>query len=162
MAADPKVELTSQDTTLIRFELMRLRDLGAVVRNERSAYDYPWSDRVFVDCLAAGHECWIARTRREVIGHAVLSVAAGEAHLLNICIGASAQHQGHGRALAEHMIARAIGRGADVIFLEVRPSNAAARRLYSSLGFDEVGLRKRYYPAENGREDAKVLALRLD
>ena len=155
MAADPKVEI-------IRFELMRLRDLAAVVRNERSAYAYPWPDRVFVDCLAAGHECWIARCRGEVIGHAILSVAAREAHLLNICIGAAAQRRGHGRALAEHMIARAIGRGALVIFLEVRPSNAAARRLYTSLGFDEVGLRKRYYPADSGREDAKVLALRLD
>ena len=155
MAADPEVEL-------IRFELMRLRDLAAVVRNERSAYEYPWPDRVFVDCLAAGHECWIARCHGQVIGHAVLSVAAREAHLLNICIGADVQRRGHGRALAKHMIARAMGRGALVIFLEVRPSNAPARRLYTSLGFDEVGLRKRYYPAESGREDAKVLALRLD
>ena len=141
---------------------MRLRDLGAVVRNERSAYEYPWPDRVFVDCLAAGHECWIARSRGKVIGHAVLSVAAREAHLLNLCIGAAEQRRGHGRALAEHMVARAIGRGALVMFLEVRPSNAVARGLYTSLGFDEIGLRKRYYPAEDGREDAKVLALRLD
>ena len=141
---------------------MRLTDLAAVVQNERSAYAYPWSDRIFVDCLASGHECWIARCRRDVIGHAVLSVAAREAHLLNLCIGAAAQRRGHGRALAEHMIARAIGRGALAVFLEVRPSNAAARRLYTSLGFDEVGLRKRYYPAESGREDAKILALRLD
>ena len=139
-----------------------MRDLDAVVRNERSAYDYPWSDGVFVDCLAAGHECWIARFRGEVIGHAVLSVAAREAHLLNICIGLAEQRQGHGRALAEHMIARAIGRGALVLFLEVRPSNMVAYRLYASLGFDEVGRRKWYYPAPNGREDAKVLALRLD
>ena len=155
MAADPEVEI-------VRFEVMHLRDLAAVVRNERSAYDYPWPDRVFVDCLAAGHECWIARFQGEVIGHAVLSVAAREAHLLNICIGMTAQRQGHGRALAEHMIARAIGRGALAMFLEVRPSNAAARHLYMSLGFDEVGLRRRYYPAVDGREDAKILALRLD
>ena len=155
MAADPEVDL-------VTFEAMRLIDLDAVVSNERSAYDYPWSDGVFVDCLAAGHECWIARCRSEVIGHAILAVAAREAHLLNICIGSAAQRQGHGRALAEHMIARAIGRGALVIFLEVRPSNAIAHRLYASLGFDEVGRRKWYYPAPNGREDAKVLALRLD
>lgn len=155
MAADPEVEI-------VRFEIMRLRDLDAVVRNERSAYAYPWSNGVFVDCLAAGHECWIARCEGQVVGHAVLSVAAREAHLLNICIGLSAQRQGHGRALAEHMIARAIGRRARVIFLEVRQSNDIARRLYTSLGFDEVGLRRRYYPAANGREDAKILALRLD
>ena len=155
MAADPELEL-------VNFEVMRLGDLDAVVRNERSAYDYPWSDGVFVDCLAAGHECWIARSRGEVIGHAVLAVAAREAHLLNICIGLAEQRQGHGRALAEHMIARAIGRGALVLFLEVRPSNMVAYRLYASLGFDEVGRRKWYYPAPNGREDAKVLALRLD
>ena len=155
MAADPEVDL-------VTFEVMRLVDLDAVVRNERSAYDYPWSDGVFVDCLAAGHECWIARFRGEVIGHAVLAVAAREAHLLNICIGVAEQRQGHGRALAEHMISRAIGRGAMVLFLEVRPSNMVAYRLYASLGFDEVGRRKWYYPAPSGREDAKVLALRLD
>ena len=155
MAADPEVEI-------VRFEVMRLRDLDAVVRNERSAYAYPWSNGVFVDCLAAGHECWIVRCGGEVVGHAVLSVAAREAHLLNICIGAAAQRQGHGRALVKHMIARAIGRGALVVVLEVRPSNAAARRLYASLGFDEVGRRRRYYPSPNGREDAQILALRLD
>ena len=155
MAADP-------EAGVVHFEVMGLRDLDAVVRNERSAYDYPWSDGVFVDCLAAGHECWIARYQGEVIGHAVLAVAAREAHLLNICIGLAEQRQGHGRALAEHIIARAIGRGALVLFLEVRPSNTNAYRLYASLGFDEVGRRKWYYPAPNGREDAKVLALRLD
>ena len=155
MAADPELEI-------VHFEVMSLRDIDAVVRNERSAYAYPWSNGVFVDCLAAGHECWIARCSGDVVGHAVLSVAAREAHLLNICIGAAAQRQGHGRALAKHMIARAIGRGAMVIFLEVRPSNEAARHLYTSLGFDEVGLRRRYYPSPNGREDAQILALRLD
>ena len=155
MAADPEVDL-------VTFEVMRLVDLDAVVRNERSAYDYPWSNGVFVDCLAAGHECWIARYRGEIIGHAVLAVAAREAHLLNICVGLAEQSQGHGRALAQHMIARAIGRGALVLFLEVRPSNEIAYRLYASLGFDEVGRRKWYYPAPNGREDAKVLALRLE
>ena len=155
MAADPEPEL-------VLFEAMRLRDVDDVVRNERSAYAFPWSSGIFADCIAAGHECWIARSRGKVIGHAVLSVAAREAHLLNICIGLSAQRRGHGRALAQHMIARAIGRGALVMFLEVRPSNEIARRLYESLGFDEVGLRKRYYPAANGREDARVLALRLD
>ena len=155
MAADPELEI-------VAFEVMRLRDIDDVVRNERSAYAFPWSSSIFVDCIAAGHECWIARRRGEVIGHAVLSVAAREAHLLNICIGLSAQRQGHGRALAQHMIARAIGRGALMIFLEVRQSNEIAHRLYTSLGFDEVGLRRRYYPAADGREDAKVLALRLD
>lgn len=155
MAADPELEI-------VAFEVMHLRDVEDVVRNERSAYAFPWAGSIFVDCMAAGHECWIARCRGEVIGHAVLSVAAREAHLLNICIGLDAQRQGHGRALAEHMIARAIGRRAHVMFLEVRPSNEIACRLYASLGFDEVGLRKRYYPAANGREDAKILALRLD
>ena len=140
---------------------MRIDDLERVVINETRAYAYPWTRGIFADCLNAGHECWVVVIARDVIGHGVLSVAAGEAHLLNVCVRRDDQGRGYGRQLVRHMLDRALARGADVVFLEVRPSNHVAGALYESLGFNEIGRRKDYYPAENGHEDARVLAIQL-
>ena len=136
-------------------------DLDAVVTNERAAYPFPWSRGVFVDCVTAGYECWVASLGSEVIGHGVLSVGAGEAQLLNVCVAPIAQGAGYGRALATHLIGRAGAAGAERLFLEVRISNRVAMTLYDGLGFREIGRRRSYYAAENGREDAVVMALSL-
>lgn len=141
---------------------MRVIDLDGIMDNEKHAYAFPWTRGVFTDCLAAKHECWVACLEDEIIGHSVLSVAAREAHLLNVCIRRIDQSRGYGRAFVLHMIDRAAQRGAEVIFLEVRPSNHVARRLYDSLGFNEIGRRKNYYPTDCGHEDAQVLALQLN
>ncbi len=97
----------------------------------------------------------------DVIGHGVLSLVAGEAHLLNVCIRRDLQGKGHGRDLVCRMLETAKLREAEVVFLEVRPSNRVACQLCESLGFNEIGRRKDYYPAASGHEDAKVLALQL-
>ena len=97
----------------------------------------------------------------KVVGHSILSVAAGEAHLLNVCINPEVQGNGFGRQLVQHILSRAVARGASKVFLEVRPSNLIAFKLYESLGFQEIGLRKDYYPAENGREDALVFSYQV-
>jgi ribosomal-protein-alanine N-acetyltransferase len=97
-----------------------------------------------------------------IIGHGILSAAAGEGHLLNVCIRRDEQGHGHGRELVIQMLKRALAREVSVVFLEVRPSNQVAIALYDSLGFNEVGRRQGYYPAEKGREDALVLAMQLD
>lgn len=140
---------------------MVLADLDAVLENETRSYEFPWTRGIFADCLRTGHECWVLEDDREVIGHGILSLVGGEAHLLNVCIRRDLQGHGHGRELVGHMLDTARLRGAEVVFLEVRPSNRAACALYESLGFNEIGRRKDYYPARNGHEDAKVLALQL-
>jgi len=96
-----------------------------------------------------------------IAGYAILSVGAGEAHLLNICIDPGYRGQGLGRYLLGRMLDIARWNGAERLFLEVRPSNPLAKTLYESVGFDEIGRRPRYYPARNGREDAIVMALEL-
>jgi len=144
----------------IDYELLSMQqsDLPNVVRNERLAYSHPWTEGIFADCLNAGYECWLFVFEGMNIGHGIMSVAAGESHLLNVCIHPQYQGNGFGRILVEHMIHRARACRAGCMFLEVRPSNIVAYKLYEDLGFNEVGVRKDYYPAFAGREDALVLA----
>lgn len=148
----------------VGFREMEMRDLPAVTYNDRLSYSHPWSRRVFADCLQAGNDCWVVVRDKRVIGHGILQVIADESHLLNVCIIPEFQGEGFGRMLVEHMLERAVQLKANTIFLEVRPSNPIAYRLYATLGFNEIGIRRGYYPAEKGREDAIVLAkeLRLD
>ena len=144
------------------FREMTLADLDAVLEIESRAYAYPWSRGIFSDCLRGGHDCRVLSAEGELLGHAVLSAAAGEAHLLNVCVRRDRQGGGLGRLFVHHLIERARLLGAQVLFLEVRPSNHVALALYESLGFSQIGTRRDYYPAETGREDAYVLALKLD
>ena len=140
---------------------MILSDLNGVLRNERSGYTHPWTEGVFRDCLRNEDECWLLLHNGINVGHGILSVAAGESHLLNVCVNAQYQGCGFGLILVKHMLARARKRSATSIFLEVRPSNTAACELYEKLGFNEVGIRENYYPAKVGREDALVMAKEL-
>ena len=141
---------------------MVVADLDQVVENEVRAYAFPWSRGIFVDCIDANHECWVLCRCDRIIGHGVLSVGAGDGHLLNVCVRRDEQGYGYGRMLALHMIERAFQRGAAALFLEVRPSNVVAVQLYTSIGFKEVGKRKNYYPSRLGHEDAQVLVLDLE
>lgn len=141
---------------------MVLTDLDRVVENEVRAYAFPWTRGIFVDCIESNHECWVSCRGERVIGHGVLSLGAGEGHLLNVCIRRDEQGKGYGRELVLHMLERAHQRGATALFLEVRPSNLVAVRLYESIGFQEIGSRKNYYPSHLGHEDARVLVLDLE
>jgi ribosomal-protein-alanine N-acetyltransferase len=146
-----------------RLELraMRSDDINQVMALELKAYEFPWSPGIFRDCLRAGYECWVLRRADEIIGYGVLSIAAGEAHLLNACIAPADHSRGYGRHLVRRMIEVARWHRVERIFLEVRPSNQHAVVLYSSLGFNEIATRPNYYPAKHGREDAIVMALEL-
>lgn len=141
---------------------MDVDDLETVVANEFTSYAFPWTRGIFLDCLKARHECWVGCVEGEIVAHAVLSIGAGEGHLLNLCVRRDRQGLGYGRVLALHMMRRAYRRSASMLFLEVRPSNVVAANLYESLGFREIGIRPNYYPAQLGHEDARVLALDLD
>lgn len=141
---------------------MRGSDLEAVMRIETAAYPYPWTAGIFHDCLRAGHGCWVLERNDDIIGYGILSTGAGEAHVLNICIAPWQQGHGHGRHLMQRLLDAARWHRAERVFLEVRPSNPVAQRLYESLGFNEIGRRPNYYPDHGGRrEDAIVMALEL-
>ena len=140
---------------------MRDRDLAEVMAIEDAIYSHPWTRGNFADSLRAGYECRTLRLGDELIGYFVLLAAAGEAHLLNLSIAARHQRGGHGTMLLREAMALARALGARNLFLEVRPSNGAAQALYTRFGFRKVGIRKAYYPAHLGREDALVLTLPL-
>lgn len=133
-------------------------DLDEVARVEGRAYEFPWTHQIFRDCLRAGYGCFVLATNAEIIGYFVLSVAANEAHVLNVCVDPSEQRNGYGRRLMKRVLDLARWHRAERIFLEVRPSNPNAIKLYLDLGFRDIGRRPRYYPARNGREDAIVMS----
>lgn len=140
---------------------MREEDVDTVIAIERSAYPFPWTPAIFRDCLRVGYPAWVLQDDDGIFGYGVLSVAAGEAHLLNVCVAPRLQGRGHGRRLLRELLRSARQEGAQRIFLEVRPSNPQAVALYEDEGFNEIGRRPRYYPDHGGREDAIVMALEL-
>ena len=146
---------------IVSFRAMSDADLDSVMRNEYRAYAFPWTRGIFQDCLKSGYDCRLLCVNERICGHGVMSAAAGEAHLLNICVQRDLQGHGLGRKFARHMIDRARTLGASALFLEVRPSNRVAIALYTSLGFAEIGQRRDYYPTTEGREDALVYTLPL-
>jgi [ribosomal protein S18]-alanine N-acetyltransferase len=143
------------------FRPMRESDLPDVMEIERSCYQHPWSATIFSDCIHAGYSCWVCGRGAIIEGYGVVSVAAGESHLLNLCVRGTSRRQGVGRKLLRHLISIARKRNAEVVFLEVRPSNSTARQLYASEGFNELGSRRNYYPRGSGREDALILGRAL-
>lgn len=146
----------------VRMRPMGERDVGAVIQIEGSVYDFPWSEGIFCDCLRVGYSCWVVESEFGVEGYGIMSLGAGESHILNLCIRADSQGRGLGRQLLMFLLDAARRRGAYTTLLEVRPSNRGALHLYESAGFSEVGVRNAYYPGKCGREDALVLAIDLD
>ncbi len=136
-------------------------DLDRLVAIESASYPFPWTLGIFRDCLKVGYACSGLCVGSDLVGYSVFNWGAGEAHLLNLCVHPDWQRQGFGRLLLDHSIRQARTLGCRVMFLEVRPSNSGAVRLYERRGFEEAGQRPDYYPAHEGREDALVLRLDL-
>lgn len=157
--SSPFVEPSAPASTTLR--AMRETDIEAVMAIETRAYLFAWTDGIFRDCLNARYPCWLLMQSGCVIGYGVVSIAAQEAHILNICIDPDAQSHGHGRRLLRALVRVARLQNAERIFLEVRPSNPRAIALYFDEGFNEIGRRPRYYPSHLGREDAIVMAMEL-
>lgn len=141
---------------------MRNEDLPEVMRVERAAYPFPWTEGIFRDCLRVGYSCWVMSRPAEVLGYGVMSIGAGECHILNLCVHPDCQRQGLGRKILRRLLSIGRSRNADTVFLEVRSSNRAALALYTREGFCEVGMRRRYYPLAKGREDAVIMARPLN
>lgn len=143
------------------FRPMRAEDLNAVIAIERVIYTHPWTRGNFSDSLKAGYSCWVFECAGSMVGYGVMLLAANEAHLLNLSVAGPWQRQGMGHKLLEHFIRLAKDYRGKMLYLEVRPSNAAALRLYESAGFTLVAMRRSYYPAGHGREDALLMGLPL-
>ena len=137
---------------------MRPADLQAVADVEIASYRFPWTLGIFRDCLLAGYQSLVLDASGNICGYCIMSIAAGEGHVLNLCIHPSCQRLGYGRRLLVEALGRAREAGVETVFLEVRPSNRVAISLYRSLGFRLIGRRPSYYQAEQGREDAVVFA----
>ena len=144
-----------------QIRLMLPADLKTVARIEGASYNYPWNVGVFRDCLLAGYYSIVLDVGGAVTGFAIMSMAASEAHVLNICVHPAARRFGYGRRLLNALLLKAHEVEVEQVFLEVRPSNSSALGLYRSAGFAEIGVRPSYYQAEYGREDAVVLSARL-
>jgi ribosomal-protein-alanine N-acetyltransferase len=144
-----------------RLRAMTQADLPRVAALERESYVFPWNDQIFADCLRVGYHCVVVETAECVSGYGVLSMGAGEAHILNLCIAEELRRRGVGRRLLLALLRHARDRGIRDAFLEVRRSNRAAIALYHELGFECVGQRRGYYQAQEGREDALVYRLEL-
>lgn len=140
---------------------MVFADVEPVLAVEQEIYPFPWTRGNFSDSLSSGYSCWSLTTAQHLVGYGILMMAAGEGHLLNLGIAACWQKKGLGRRLLHHLIDIARSESVDMMFLEVRPSNTSAIRLYLSEGFNEIGLRRNYYPARGGREDAIVMGLSI-
>ena len=140
---------------------MMLMDLDAVLRIEQQVQSYPWTRGNFSDSLEHGHICKAYVDIDEIIGYAILMPAVDEVHLLDICIAADFQRNGLGKKLLKDMLLMAGELKFSRVLLEVRSSNVAAIALYRAMGFVEIGLRRGYYPAGQGREDALVMENKL-
>ncbi len=137
-------------------------DLDSVVKIELASYPFPWTRGIFRDCLHVGYTCRVYEIDNEILAYAVMSIGAGEAHILTLVVREDYRNGGLGNMFMQYMLNIAKKHRVTIMLLEVRPSNSGAILLYRKLGFNEVGVRPNYYPAENGREDAVIMALQLE
>lgn len=145
-----------------RFVPMSEHDLDRVAAIELDLYPFPWTRGNFADSLQAGYSTWTMRgAHDELLAYAVLMMVLDEAHLLNLSVARPCQRHGLGWRMLDWMSARAREHGARSLFLEVRPTNTEAHRLYERYGFQKIGTRRDYYPAHGGREDADVMRIHL-
>lgn len=134
-------------------------DLPAVLAIEAEGHAFPWTRGNFEDALRSGYYMVVFEHEGRVAGYGIIQIILDEGHLLNITIDPALHGRGHGRHLLLHLLEYAQAH-TDTLFLEVRPSNLHAIRLYQTVGFNEIGLRRNYYPArDGGREDALLMAL---
>lgn len=156
MAVNPEIDLMNG------FREMMADDIPAIMKIENKVYTHPWTEGIFNDCMRVGYNCWVYYEEDELLAYGLVTVAVNEAHILNICVSPDAQGKGLGKRMLHKLMQLAAERQGNSIFLEVRESNLIAQNLYDQEGFNRIGLRKNYYPAEGGREDALVYAKELN
>jgi len=146
----------------VQLRSMQYADITAVMEIETIAYPFPWTQQNFEDCLRTGYNAEVLQLYGDIVGYGIMSIAADEAQILNLCVHPNMQQCGYGHQILSQLLEYSKQKCAKSVFLEVRTSNKAAINLYYKTGFNQVGLRKNYYlNAENGREDALILALEI-
>ena len=140
---------------------MRHTDLPEVMEIEEQSYEFPWTLGIFSDCLDNQYAAVVYLQNNRIVGYSVSQYIVDECHLLNLCVRQEARGQGLGEKMINYLTNQARQKDMGSIFLEVRVSNTPAIHLYDKLGFNEIGLRRDYYPDSNGREDALVLAYEI-
>ncbi|WP_301103130.1 ribosomal protein S18-alanine N-acetyltransferase [Propionivibrio sp.] len=148
---------TALELGVVELLPMRQGDLDAVLAIECHVCSFPWGRINFTDSMACGYSCWVCRVDNVVVGYFVLMLAVDDAHLLTIGVAESHQRRGLGARLLRQAMVVGLAAGAKTLLLEVRPSNTKALAMYQHFGFGEIGVRRGYYPADGGREDALVL-----
>lgn len=138
-----------------------LSDIDAVWQIEKQANRFPWTKGNFADCLKSGYHTFLYSAGGDLVGYSVIQTVLDEVHLLNICVKPDFQGKGYGRQILNHVIDIATTQSATIVVLEVRASNLKAQQLYLSSGFNEMSVRRGYYPAKDGREDAVLMGLDL-
>ena len=129
-----------------------------VIDIENDSYGYPWSEKIFFDCIKHNYLCKVLLLDNAVIGYLISSIVQNECHIMNLCIRKEFRGNSYGKYLLNELHEEVINSNCILVFLECRPSNLSALNLYKSEGYNEIGLRKNYYPAPNGYEDALMLA----
>lgn len=152
MAINPDIEAATG------FRPMVFEDVPRIMEIEQRIYQHPWTAGIFRDCIRVGYGCIVYEMDHTIQAYGLISIAANEAHILNICVSPDCQGQGVGKKMLYKLLDTAEEKGVDSIFLEVRKSNHVAVQLYQQEGFNRIGVRKNYYPADQGREDALVFA----
>lgn len=145
----------------VRIRTMQPSDLDRVILIEREIFLFPWSLGNFSDSIKAGYICQVLEHNSALIGYGIMMISPEEAHVLTLGIAADWQKKGWGKKLLQHLIQNAKDEAAKCILLDVRESNVGAAQLYKKMGFQHIAIRKGYYPAMCGREDALVMQLML-
>ncbi|SMN12311.1 Ribosomal-protein-S18p-alanine acetyltransferase [uncultured Candidatus Thioglobus sp.] len=146
---------------IVTFRPLSEADLETILNIEKASYDFPWTLDILQDCLQSYDYCWVMLQNNQICGYGIMSITAYKAHLLNLCIQPNLRNNGLGMQMLTHLTKLAITHHAEVIFLEVRPSNQNALAIYEKSGFSIIGSRKDYYPTASGHEDALVFAKNL-
>lgn len=138
---------------------MQINDVSAVLAIERRAHLFPWTKEIITDCIRIGYDCWVLATEDEIQAYAMMSIKKDSGHILSVTVDPAYQRHGNGTQLMQYLMEIAKQKGVSYVFLEVRTSNSSAIKLYEKLGFNQVDIRTKYYPAQQGKEDALVYAL---
>jgi len=150
--------MSADSKPVVHPSVMRMPDLRDVMVLEKRNYEFPWTEGIFRDCIRAGYTMQVMRLDLALVGYGVMQLTSDEAHILNLCIDRDYNHRGYARHLLEILLDIAGRAGAQMAFLEARPSVPRAIKLYERAGFNEIGLRRAYYESAEGREDAIVMA----
>lgn len=162
-----RCRMAERDPPRPRIRSASAADVARIVEIERASFADPWSRESFAALLANPNVCFRVASvdppgdahRSGVVGYVVAWLVVDEAEIANLAVEPAARRSGAGRLLLDSALGEAAARGVRTVYLEVRESNEAARSLYASRGFDEVGRRRAYYT--HPREDALVLRRRL-